>query len=48
MMARCYKIPEFRKIFLGMWDSVRLKMFEEAPGSKNVFIPKRKDVFVWI
>lgn len=45
MIAKCCRIPGFRKFFLGMWDSMSHKMFGEASGFKNVFYPKDKRCF---
>jgi hypothetical protein len=44
-LARCCKIPGFRRFFLSMWDTLSHKMFGEASGFKNVFYPKEKDCF---
>ena len=45
MIAKCCKIPGFKKFFLGMWDSVSHKMFGENSGFKNVFYPAEKGCF---
>ncbi|PWT27326.1 L-2-amino-thiazoline-4-carboxylic acid hydrolase [Butyrivibrio fibrisolvens] len=45
MIAKCCKIPGFKKYFLNMWDSMSHKMFGEASGFKNVFYPKEKESF---
>ena len=34
-IAKCCKIPGFKKFFLNMWDSLSHKMFGEASGFKN-------------
>ena len=44
-LAKCTRIPGFRKFFLGMWDSVSHKMFGETCGFKNTFYPKEKGYF---
>ncbi|MCR5635262.1 MAG: L-2-amino-thiazoline-4-carboxylic acid hydrolase [Lachnospiraceae bacterium] len=44
-IAKCCKIPGFKKFFLGMWDSMSHKMFGETAGFKNVFYPKEKGCF---
>ncbi len=44
-LARCCKIPGFKRFFLSMWDTLSHKMFGEASGFKNVFYPKKKDCF---
>ncbi len=44
-IAKCCKIPGFRKSFLKMWDSLSHKMFGETAGFKNVFYPKEKGCF---
>ncbi len=44
-IAKCCKIPGFKKFFLGMWDSMSHKMFGETAGFKNVFYPKEKGGF---
>jgi len=44
-IAKCCKIPGFKKFFLSMWDSVSHKMFGETAGFKNVFYPKKKGSF---
>ena len=45
MIAKCCKIPGFKKYFLNMWDSLSHKMFGEASGFKNVFYPREKESF---
>jgi hypothetical protein len=45
MIAKCCKIPGFKKFFLNMWDSMSHKMFGETAGFKNVFYPKEKGSF---
>ena len=45
MIAKCCKIPGFKKFFLGMWDSMSHKMFGESAGFKNVFYPAEKGCF---
>ena len=45
MIAKCCKIPGFKKFFLGMWDSMSHKMFGETAGFKNVFYPSEKNCF---
>ena len=45
MIAKCCKIPGFKKFFLNMWDSMSHKMFGETAGFKNVFYPKEKSSF---
>ena len=44
-IAKCCKIPGFRKFFLKMWDSLSHKMFGETAGFRNVFYPKEKGCF---
>jgi len=44
-IARCCRIPGFKKFFLKMWDSLSHKMFGETAGFKNVFYPKEKGCF---
>ena len=44
-IAKCCRIPGFKKYFLKMWDSMSHKMFGETAGFKNVFYPKQKDCF---
>ena len=44
-IARCCRIPGFKKFFLKMWDSLSHKMFGETAGFKNVFYPKEKECF---
>ena len=44
-IAKCCRIPGFKKYFLKMWDSMSHKMFGENAGFKNVFYPKQKDCF---
>ena len=45
MIARCCKIPGFKKYFLNMWDSLSHKMFGEASGFKNGFLSQRERKF---
>ena len=45
MIAKCCKIPGFKKFFLSMWDTMSHKMFGETAGFKNVFYPKEKSCF---
>ena len=44
-IAKCCRIPGFKKYFLKMWDSMSHKMFGENAGFKNIFHPKQKDCF---
>ncbi len=44
-IAKCCKIPGFKKFFLKMWDSLSHKMFGETAGFRNVFYPKEKGCF---
>lgn len=44
-IAKCCKIPGFKKFFLKMWDSLSHKMFGATAGFKNVFYPKEKECF---
>lgn len=44
-IAKCCKIPGFKKFFLKMWDSLSHKMFGETSGFRNVFYPKEKECF---
>ncbi len=45
MIAKCCKIPGFKKFFLNMWDTMSHKMFGETAGFKNVFYPNEKGSF---
>ena len=45
MIAKCCRLPGFKKFFLSMWDTMSHKMFGESAGFKNVFYPKEKDCF---
>ena len=44
-IAKCCRMPGFRKFFLSMWDSMSHKMFGETAGFMNVFYPKEKGCF---
>lgn len=44
-IAKCCRIPGFKKFFLKMWDSLSHKMFGETAGFRNVFYPKEKGCF---
>lgn len=44
-IAKCCRIPGFKRLFLSMWDTLSHKMFGEASGFKNVFYPKEKKCF---
>ena len=44
-IAKCCKLPGFKKFFLSMWDPISHKMFGESSGFKNVFYPKEKRLF---
>lgn len=45
MIAKCCRLPGFKKFFLSMWDTMSHKMFGETAGFKNVFYPKEKSCF---
>ena len=45
MIAKCCRLPGFKKFFLSMWDTMSHKMFGESAGFKNVFYPKEKSCF---
>lgn len=45
MIAKCCRIPGFRKIFLGMWGPLSHRLFGESDGFKNVFYPKEEGCF---
>ena len=41
-LRKAAKIPEFKSIFIMMWDTISKKMFGPESGFKNVFYPKKK------
>ena len=45
MIAKCCRLPGFKKFFLSMWDTMSHKMFGETAGFKNLFYPKEKSCF---
>ena len=44
-IAKCCRMPGFRKFVLRMWDSMSHKMFGETAGFRNVFYPKENGCF---
>ena len=45
MIAKCCRLPGFKKFFLSMWDSLSHKMFGETAGFKNKFYDCPKGEF---